>query len=158
ADAAGLVALDAAKLARGFQVDTDNPLIGLDLRLELLRRLGRALAAQPELFGTAGRPGHLVDDFARRCRDGRVPATLVLTALLESLSSIWPSGLLVDGFNVGDAGRHPAAETNDVTSAIVPFHKLSQWLTYSLFEPLTEFGLSIIDVGGLTALAEYRNG
>jgi Protein of unknown function (DUF1688) len=40
----------------------------------------------------------------------------------------------------------------------VPFHKLSQWLTYSLIEPLADAGFVITDIDGLTGLAEYRNG
>jgi uncharacterized protein DUF1688 len=40
----------------------------------------------------------------------------------------------------------------------VPFHKLSQWLTYSLIEPLADAGFNITDIDGLTGLAEYRNG
>jgi hypothetical protein len=41
---------------------------------------------------------------------------------------------------------------------LVPFHKLSQWLTYSLFEPLEEYGLQVVGIDQLTGLAEYRNG
>jgi hypothetical protein len=37
-------------------------------------------------------------------------------------------------------------------------HKLSQWLAYSLLEPLEKAGLRVVDVGALTGLAEYRNG
>ena len=40
----------------------------------------------------------------------------------------------------------------------MPFHKLSQWLTYSLIEPLQEAGVTVTDIDGLTGLAEYRNG
>jgi hypothetical protein len=40
----------------------------------------------------------------------------------------------------------------------VPFHKLSQWLSYSLIEPLKWAGLTVIDIDGLTGLPEYRNG
>jgi hypothetical protein len=40
----------------------------------------------------------------------------------------------------------------------VPLHKLSQWLTYSLLEPLQTAGLAVTEVEGLTGLAEYRNG
>jgi Protein of unknown function (DUF1688) len=40
----------------------------------------------------------------------------------------------------------------------VPFHKLSQWLTYSLLEPLQELGLEITNLDALTGLSEYRNG
>ena len=40
----------------------------------------------------------------------------------------------------------------------MPFHKLSQWLTYSLLEPLQELGLAIAGLDELTGLPEYRNG
>jgi hypothetical protein len=40
----------------------------------------------------------------------------------------------------------------------VPLHKLSQWLAYSLIEPLQRAGLAVTDIDGLTGLAEYRNG
>ena len=40
----------------------------------------------------------------------------------------------------------------------MPLHKLSQWLSYSLIEPLQRAGVSVADVDGLTGLAEYRNG
>ena len=45
-------------------------------------------------------------------------------------------GLMLRGIPIGDAGRHPAVRTGDDTDQIVPFHKLSQWLTYSLLEPI----------------------
>ena len=40
----------------------------------------------------------------------------------------------------------------------MPFHKLSQWLSYSLIEPLEEAGLRVTAIDDLTGLAEYRNG
>jgi len=40
----------------------------------------------------------------------------------------------------------------------VPFHKLSQWLVYSLVEPLEAAGLQVTGLDDLTGLAEYRNG
>src|SRR5262249_10164693 len=63
-----------------------------------------------------------------------------------------------EGFAVGDAGLHPAARTGDASDRIVPFHKLTQWLTYSLLEPLERAELTVERAGELTALAEYRNG
>jgi hypothetical protein len=48
--------------------------------------------------------------------------------------------------------------TGDETTHLVPFHKLSQWLTYSLIEPLQHAGITVTDIDGLTGLAEYRNG
>ena len=41
----------------------------------------------------------------------------------------------------------------------MPLHKLSQWLAYSLIEPLrTRPASRSIGIDGLTGLAEYRNG
>ena len=48
--------------------------------------------------------------------------------------------------------------TGDATSGLVPLHKLSQWLAYSLIEPLQTAGIRVTDIDGLTGLAEYRNG
>lgn len=158
-DAEALAKIDAAMLARHFQADADNPLVGLEQRSALLRRLGTALADRPDLFRRApARPGNLVDHFLRTAHDRRVSAARLLATLLDGLSSIWPSALMLDGHPIGDAGRHPAVRTGDATDEIMPFHKLSQWLAYSLFEPLAWAGLSVGGSGELTALAEYRNG
>ena len=48
--------------------------------------------------------------------------------------------------------------TTDVTNCLMPLHKLSQWLAYSLIEPLQTAGIRVTDIDGLTGLAEYRNG
>ena len=40
----------------------------------------------------------------------------------------------------------------------MPFHKLSQWLTYSLLEPFAWAGVQVVGLEELTALPEYRNG
>ena len=40
----------------------------------------------------------------------------------------------------------------------MPFHKLTQWLTYSLLEPLEDAGLTVTGLDALTGLPEYRNG
>lgn len=158
ADGAALLAIDADRFARGLQCSADNPLAGLERRVELLRRLGQALTARADLFGRAARPGHLLDHFPRTAQGGRLPAPLVLETLVEGLAPIWPSGLAVQGAPIGDAGRHPAARTNDATCGIVPFHKLTQWLAYSLIEPLQWAGLVVTEFERLTGLAEYRNG
>jgi hypothetical protein len=158
ADDKALARIDAGTLARHFQVDANNRLVGVEGRSALLNRLGHALGERPDLFGRApARPGHLVDYFLQRDTQ-RVAAAGVLAALLDGLSPIWPSGLTIDGFALGDAGRHPAVRTDDRTDGVVPFHKLSQWLTYSLLEPLETAGLKVERLDELTALPEYRNG
>jgi len=158
-DSSALTTIDAATLARHFQVTAANPVIGLEQRAALLRRLGRALAARGDLFACDGtRAGNLIDHFLATGSNRRLQASRLLTTLLDSLSTIWPSPLIVHGYAIGDAGPHCAARTGDDTEGTVPFHKLSQWLAYSLIEPLEAAGIAVDGVGELTALAEYRNG
>jgi len=45
-----------------------------------------------------------------------------------------------------------------MTDGWVPFHKLSQWMTYSLLEPFEWSGVKVHAAHLLTALPEYRNG
>jgi hypothetical protein len=59
---------------------------------------------------------------------------------------------------LGDCWPHPARRGPGPADAYVPLHKLSQWLSYSLIEPLETAGVTVHDVGQLTGLAEYRNG
>jgi Protein of unknown function (DUF1688) len=157
-DAVALARIDPSMLARHFQVDGHNPLVGVEGRSALLNRLGAALTERPDLFGrTPARPGHLLD-YLLTIDKQRVAAAAVLAALLDGLSTIWPSGLTVQGIALGDSGRHLAVRAGDATDGIVPFHKLSQWLTYSLLEPLETAGLKVERLDELTALPEYRNG
>ena len=46
---------------------------------------------------------------------------------------------------------------DDESNGLVPLHKLSQWLTYSLFEPRMGWQARS-ELDGMTGLAEYRNG
>jgi len=155
-DAAALAAVDAPRLAALFQVNGDNPLVGLDGRAALLRRLGAALQGRA-VFGGTGRPGGLFDTLTQR--DAReVPVARILRALLDGLGSIWPGGSTLDGIALGDVWRHRHAGGEGTTAGWVPFHKLSQWLTYSLLEPFEWAGVSPTGTGALTGLPEYRNG
>jgi hypothetical protein len=158
ADGAALRALEPAALAEAFQVDAGNPLAGLEGRALLLNRLGAAIELDPERFSQPARLGNLYDYLAGRAQDGKLEARTILITLLESLATIWPGRITLGGHNLGDVGRHPAARTDDPTSSLVPFHKLSQWLAYSLVEPLEDAGIEVTDLDALTALAEYRNG
>jgi hypothetical protein len=151
-----LAALRPEQLSDGFQVAQDNPLAGLEGRTELLRRLGRQVAARPDLFG--GRPGGLFDVLAARAERGRLPAPAILELVLEALGPIWAGRLEVEGVALGDCWRHPAIRRADASDGLVPLHKLSQWLSYSLIEPLQAAGIEVVEIDGLTGLAEYRNG
>jgi Protein of unknown function (DUF1688) len=160
ADAATLQRLTVADLQAGFQVSDDNPLVGLEGRVGLLRRLGQQVAAAPHIFARhdGARPGGLFDHLADNAEPGSMQAPTILSELLRQLGPIWPSRLTLGGIALGDCWRHPDFATDDATSELVPLHKLSQWLSYSLIEPLQRAGLEVTDIDGLTGLAEYRNG
>jgi hypothetical protein len=159
-EGAALADLGPGILASGFQVSDANPLLGLEGRTALLRRLGAQVLARPDLFATADgpRPGGLYDVLAARADGGRLPAPAILELLLEALGPIWADRLVIAGVPLGDCWRHPAIRRSDASDGLVPLHKLSQWLAYSLIEPLEAAGIEIVDIDGLTGLAEYRNG
>lgn len=93
---------------------------------------------------------------------------LVFWDVLQSLLiPIWPKDrTTIDGTPIGDAwplttllrvAKSP--ESTEITTGIQPFHKLTQWLTYSLMVPFQRvLGLEWANGESLTALAEYRNG
>ena len=160
ADAAALAELTEEKLGRGFQVSDRNPLLSVAGRAGLLRRLGRTVLATPDIFGRQDtpRPGGLFDHLAAIAEHGRIAAATILSELLTHLGPIWPSRLTLGGVALGDCWRHSALKVDDETDGLVPLHKLSQWLAYSLIEPLQWAGIEVVEIDGLTGLAEYRNG
>jgi Protein of unknown function (DUF1688) len=152
ADAVALGRFSADQLGNAFQIRTDNPLVGLEGRASILRTLGDVVARTPRYFGAeAPRLGNLATYLTSKASDGALPARVILEAVLDALGDIWPGRERCAGKNLGDVWTHP-----DVGR--VPFHKLSQWLTYSLCEPLEEHGIVVTGIDELTGLAEYRNG
>jgi len=143
----------ADDIARVFQASPGNPLVGLEGRASLLSRLGSLMRAQPEWFGTPPRLGNLVDAWRARSPEGRIAAADLLSSLLHLLGPMWPGRIVRNGVPLGDCWPHPAA-----SGGLVPFHKLTQWLTYSLLEPLADAGLEVTELEALTGLPEYRNG
>jgi hypothetical protein len=138
-----LSAVTVDAVARAFQVSDDNPLVGVEGRADLLRRVGQ----------TVGQPGRLFDIMAARAVRGRLAAETILEVLLRELGPIWPGRLTLGGLPLGDCWSHPLGGHD-----LVPLHKLSQWMSYSLIEPLQWAGIEVIAIDGLTGLAEYRNG
>ena len=159
ADAPGLQRITAEQLGAAFQVTASNPLVGLEGRAALLRRLGQALQDQPDLFGPQARPGHLFDLLTQGKKN--IFAHDILDVLLSGLGQIWPAQNAIENIALGDCWRHPAAGSETANSASdgwMPFHKLSQWLTYSLLEPFQWAGIQVDGLDALTGLPEYRNG
>lgn len=166
ADAPTLERVDASVLRALFQSSPSNPIVGLDGRAGLLQRLGAALRAEamrsPEV---EARPGLLFDRLTAGGTQNSVSATQILREVLRVLGPIWTSGSRVQGLLAGDvwpqrwAGSAAGDGSDDATTGgYVPFHKLSQWMSYSLLEPLQWAGVTVTGLDALTGLPEYRNG
>lgn len=147
-DAKGLKQITPAKIEKAFQVSSENPLVGVEGRAKLLQNLGAAL--ENKTFFKEGRPGNLID-FLLEKHGKNLTAPQILRGVLDALGPIWPGRESLDGVNLGDVWKHSRL-------GLIAFHKLSQWMTYSLIEPLLEAGIEVTGVEKLTGLAEYRNG
>lgn len=174
------------ELASGFQVTDKNPMLGVESRANLLRSLGKSLLSHPEVFGQEGRPGNVVgtcysllttfpdiltnhntDFMKKNSSDSSTLDVLVFWDILQQLLiPIWPQDRTnVSGQPLGDAWPLSTLKTQsssssaDETEFIQPFHKLTQWLAYSLMVPFTRIlSLQWKNASSLTALPEYRNG
>lgn len=159
ADSEGLKKISVQDVETHFQVSGGNPLVGVEGRVALLNGLGRAVSDTTRFKD--GRPGNIVDYLMSK-HGKTIPAPAILRAVLEGFGSIWPGRLAAVGpdgaqVNLGDVWKHSLL-SGDGFDSLVPIHKLSQWMTYSLIEPMLDAGLNVNEVEGLTGLAEYRNG
>ena len=165
-DAKGLANITADMMAKAMQVTPTNPLTGLEGRASLLTRLGHALTINTEIFGPDGRPGYMLDHLLSLPSTVSYPGgaitsiTNLWTILLDGLSSIWPVGRThLEGSSLGDAWPYQGAPREPQHAQILPFHKLTQWLAYSLMTPMTKLmNLRFAHAELLTGLPEYRNG
>ncbi|KAF8851383.1 DUF1688-domain-containing protein [Acephala macrosclerotiorum] len=166
-DGEGLRGLTVEKMAKGLQVSEHNPIAGLEGRTGLLIRLADALNNKT-LFGADARPGNMLDYLISHptTQASSVPVVLLPTlwsVLIDGLGPIWPaSRTVIDGTSLGDAwplSTMPSDATTLPWETIVPFHKLSQWLCYSLMQPMSKL-IHIHFAGAelMTGLPEYRNG
>ncbi|KAI9469624.1 hypothetical protein BDB00DRAFT_985386 [Zychaea mexicana] len=161
-DAGGLSKLSVERMTEGFQVSEGNPMVGLEGRSQLLNRLASVIQDQPTYFPAASsgavRPGNLVDYLLDGNKDTKTVPIDKLWKAVMSLGGIWPARIEVEGVQLGDVW--PCTCLADASPAnLVPFHKLSQWLTYSLIEVIEScLGITVEGVEQMTGLPEYRNG
>ena len=141
-------------LEKALQVSAGNDLIGVEGRVNLLNRLG-ALLEKSEFLR---RSSDLLQFILEESSQNEADASQILRSILVHFNSIWPNGIWRCDTCYGDAGFHPLVNRIDGIGRIVPFHKLSQWLSYSLVEPLQNSGIRVVNLDGLTGLPEYRNG
>lgn len=186
-DGAGLKKVTVEALAKGMQHSENNVLAGVEGRAGLLSRLSEALNNQ-ELFGVDARPGNMLGTtypqhtlfilFSNASLSldyllshpstlassvPIIPIPTLWTVLMDGLSPIWPSSRTqVDGISIGDAwpcSSMPSSPPAQPWENIVPFHKLTQWLCYSIMVPMTKIlNIRFSSSDLLTGLPEYRNG
>lgn len=152
-DAEKLLGFTEPLLGQGLQVSATNPLTGLKGRVALLNRLGEVVQARME-----GRLGNFYSDVTALAVNQCISSETLFHRVLTTFVDVWPNSLHLQGKALGDVWRHSALKGECLADEFVPFHKLSQWLTYSLIEPLEQAGFKVTDLDKLTALAEYRNG
>ncbi|CDF90093.1 ZYBA0S06-00386g1_1 [Zygosaccharomyces bailii CLIB 213] len=158
------------QFVKGFQVSEENPLSGTEGRLQLIRKLGESLIAHPEIFGPQTRPGGLVDYLHGKASGNQINLNDVWDALMDGFVTIWPTGRTsIEGQPLGDtwildtklqaAAASPKWHDKFLDS-LVTFHKLTQWLCYSLLVPLESYGYKFVIQNKelQTGLPEYRNG
>ncbi|RLN76509.1 hypothetical protein BBJ28_00026464 [Nothophytophthora sp. Chile5] len=137
-DAEALANLADDAIAKAFQV-----------------RLGKSIANYPEYFAGEGesvRPGNMVDFLSKHQNaSGEVSITDLWKVVLYGLQDIWPeSRTRIGGQNMGDVWELSYLPEHEKAGKFVSFHKLSQWLTYSLMEPLQyRNGGLLVDFGVL---------
>ncbi|CAO3596172.1 unnamed protein product [Absidia cylindrospora] len=164
-DAQGLKQLSVERIATGFQVSASNPMAGIDGRSNLLKRLADVMVQQSEYFEHNGthRPGNLVDYLlSKTTKDNKTVKVDDIWQVVMSLASMWPARVTIEGVPLGDVWPCTCLENKDGQQYdnLVPFHKLSQWLTYSLIDALQQSPLDVKVEGMevMTGLPEYRNG
>ena len=164
-DAIALQKLTSDQLAKGMQVSATNPMSGLEGRASLLSRLGGALRSRPDMFGKDYRPGNMVDYLISHpdtvaAAVPVVPLPVLWEVLMDGLSSIWPTTRTnIDGVSLGDAWPCSSLPKPGTSENIVPFHKLTQWLCYSIMVPMQKLmNMQFAGAELQTGLPEYRNG
>ncbi|WVQ93418.1 hypothetical protein IAU59_000489 [Kwoniella sp. CBS 9459] len=169
-DATALKKLTPEILAKHLQVSHANPMAGLEGRCNLLIKLGDALEATPDIC-QHGRPGDILNYFEPRISSSVLPLSEFWSTLFDLLLPIWPSRTTLPSSPnepLGDVWQCPSlSRALDAQSEakrvegddFVPFHKLTQWLCYSLVEAIESQAGWKVDRGrGQTGLPEYRNG
>ncbi|KAK7428131.1 hypothetical protein QQZ08_005370 [Neonectria magnoliae] len=164
-DGYGLQRLTEESFNEFYQISPENPMVGVASRVRLLNDLGTSLLQLPEIFGESGRPGNLVDYLIRGAGDSKkLDYEDLWSSLQQVLIPSWPKERTnIEGQPIGDAWPLAVlaekAEDKSPRNTIQPFHKLTQWLSYSLMVPfvrLLGYEWDNAELG--TGLPEYRNG
>ncbi|ORX52807.1 DUF1688-domain-containing protein [Hesseltinella vesiculosa] len=145
-----------------LQPKSASHLPGLEDRLSLLQHIGHVLQSQPCFRGDQGtsfRPGHFIDyllDHHATIHTKKGP--------LIPLETLWPGAM-----QLGELWARPEGDIQDCPSLLldsatsmeakIPFHKYTQWLIYSISEPMEKLlGATIEGKDLLTPVPDHWQG
>ncbi|SCV70908.1 BQ2448_3670 [Microbotryum intermedium] len=176
-DAVGLAKISTSQISEAMQVSSSNPMTGIEGRAEILVRLASVLtdAANSAYFtvDSASRPGHIIDYLLAHPSTEQIPSPssyriavkieTLWEIVVDGLSGVWPAARSkIDGVSLGDVWPVDCLRKDggkDSSDAFVSFHKLSQWMSYSLIEVMEKIlGWKFLHKELMTGLPEYRNG
>ncbi|GAN04965.1 conserved fungal protein [Mucor ambiguus] len=154
-DSEALARLTMDDLLAGFKTDTCTSLIGLQDRFDLLKHLAQVIQRRPDYFDYL-----LCHPTTIKTKKGPLIHLETLWPVILEIGEIWTvedaNNCKGGTFQLGDAW--PCAALGD-QDHMVPFHKLSQWMVYSLIEPMEKLlGAVIEGTEQLTPLPDYANG
>ncbi|KAG2213737.1 hypothetical protein INT46_009885, partial [Mucor plumbeus] len=163
-DSEALTNLSLQTLRDGLQFTETNSFVGVDERFEVLNHLGLVLKNRNDYFGNkVQRPGNLMDYLLEhpttiKTKKGPLISIETLWPVAQEMGEIWASEDNIGGTpGLGDVWPCSAISNDD--NNLVSFHKLSQWLVYSMIEPMEKLlGATIEGTDLLTPLPDYCNG
>lgn len=151
ATAKALSSLKLSDLEQGFQIKPEtNEVTGLGCRLAMLNRLGEGM----QEFSINRVSGLVLTEIPlTKPTVEHLWTRVIMGPIMQIVWPDRPTAAHLDGLPLGDVWVYDQ-------SLVVPFHKLSQWLAYSLIDALesTIDGLQFQGKEILTGLPEYRNG
>ncbi|PHZ16965.1 uncharacterized protein RHIMIDRAFT_287970 [Rhizopus microsporus ATCC 52813] len=171
-DSEALSQLTLDTLHNGLQFNETNSFVGIEERYDLLVNLGHALKNRTDYFGKEAvrRPGNMIDylfDHPTTIKTKKGPLISIETIwpVVQEMGELWASEENIGGTKgYGDvwpcaALLNPNQSNPTGTDHYVPFHKLSQWIVYSVIEPMEKLlGATIEGTDLLTPLPDYCNG
>lgn len=150
--AVGLSKITTTDISEAMQVTAENPMTGIEGRATLLVRLGTVLSdpANSAYFTAEAdpdthRPGHIIDYLLNHATTMQIPSPnyhrvavrieTLWDIVVNGLSGVWPAARSkIEGISLGDVWPVDCLKRQGGEDAFVSFHKLSQWLSYSLIE------------------------
>ncbi|KAJ8652195.1 hypothetical protein O0I10_012156 [Lichtheimia ornata] len=169
-DSEALLDFSLETLVNGMQATV---LEGLKDRVDLLRHLGQLLESRQDYFGAGinlRRPGNLMDYLMSHpttinTKKGPLIHLETLWPIVQDMGELWAAAdesAKGGTSELGDVWPCQSIRNTNVSNPhdhFVAFHRLSQWLVYSLVEPMEKLlGATIEGTEQLTVLPEARNG